>query len=98
MKALIFSAFLASCAAAPVAAQELPCAPRERALAFVLDDLGVSLLATGNAAQGAQVEIYANMEGDWIILLNLTNGQSCLMAGGDNFASDVLQPPRGNPT
>ncbi|GAB4260307.1 MAG: hypothetical protein Kow0013_03770 [Pararhodobacter sp.] len=80
-------------------AQTLPCAMRERLLAFVIDQRGEVRLATAQAARGATLEIFAAETGSWTILLTLPDGRSCLLANGDRFeATGGLQPARGNPT
>ena len=79
-------------------AQQLPCANRERVLAFVIDQRGETRLATGDAMRGATIELYAADSGSWTLLLNLPDGRSCLLANGENFAAtEGLQPARGNP-
>jgi hypothetical protein len=84
--------------AAALQAQSLPCAARERVLGFVIDQRGETRLATGDAARGATIELYAGDSGSWSLLLNLPDGRSCLLANGENFAaSEGLQPARGNP-
>lgn len=83
---------------AALSAQTLPCAPRERVLSFVIDQRGETRLATGDAARGASVELYASDSGSWTLLLNLPDGRACLLANGENFtATGGLQPARGNP-
>ncbi|WP_323022205.1 hypothetical protein [Pararhodobacter sp.] len=83
---------------AALSAQTLPCAPRERVLVFVIDERGETRLATGEAARGASVELYASDSGSWTLLLNLPDGRACLLANGENFtATGGLQPARGNP-
>lgn len=91
---------LATALLLPVAAsaQSLPCAPRERVLAFVIDQRGEARLAAGQAAQGASIELFAAPSGSWTLLLNLPDGRSCLLANGEGFeATGGLQPARGNP-
>ncbi len=79
-------------------AQTLPCAARERVLAFVIDERGETRLASGEAAQGATIELFAAETGTWTLLLNLPDGRSCLLANGRAFvATGGLQPARGNP-
>ncbi len=96
MRHLILAAALLFPAAAP--AQSLPCAARERVLAFVIDQRGEVRLATGEAAQGASIELFASESGTWTLLLNLPDGRSCLLANGEGFrATEGLQPARGNP-
>jgi len=83
---------------ATLSAQTLPCAPRERVLAFVIDQRGETRLAAGEAARGASVELYASDSGSWTLLLNLPDGRACLLANGENFtATGGVQPARGNP-
>ena len=82
----------------PAGAQQLPCANRERVLAFVIDQRGETRLATGDALRGATIELYASESGSWTLLLNLPDGRACLLANGENFAATGgLQPARGNP-
>lgn len=79
-------------------AQSLPCAPRERMLALVIDQRGETRLATGDAARGARVELYAADSGSWTLLLSLPDGRDCLLANGRGFsATGGLQPARGRP-
>ncbi len=96
MRALILAALLLAPAAAP--AQTLPCAARERVLSFVIDQRHETRLATGDAAQGATIELYAGDSGTWTLLLHLPDGRTCLVANGENFtATGGLQPARGAP-
>lgn len=79
-------------------AQTLPCAPREQVLRLVIDQRGETRLATGEAARGATIELFAGEGGRWTLLLNLPDGRSCLLANGEAFqATGGLQPARGNP-
>ncbi|PWE31917.1 hypothetical protein [Pararhodobacter marinus] len=83
----------------PAFSQQLPCAPRERVLEFVMDQRGETRLATGEARGNATIELFAGPGGGWTLLLNLPDGRSCLLANGGNFrAEPELQPARGNPT
>lgn len=83
---------------AVAAAQTLPCAPRERVLAHVIDQRGEARMATGQAAQGASIELFAAPNGTWTLLLNLPDGRTCLLANGEGFeATGGLQPARGAP-
>jgi hypothetical protein len=83
---------------AAAGAQSLPCAPRERVLAHVIDQRGEARLASGQAAQGASIELFAAPSGRWTLLLNLPDGRTCLLANGEGFeATGGLQPARGNP-
>lgn len=83
---------------APLAAQGMPCAPRDRMLEIVIDRLGEARMATGEAGRGAMVELFAGPEGSWSILLHLPDGRTCLMANGRGFeATGGLQPTRGRP-
>lgn len=94
---LALTAFVA-CLPLSAPAQTLPCAARERVLGFVIDQHGQARLATGQAANGASIELFANADGAWTLLLNLPDGRSCLMANGQGFqANQGLQPARGNP-
>ncbi|MCL4675362.1 MAG: hypothetical protein KJZ59_04895 [Pararhodobacter sp.] len=83
---------------APVAAQTLPCAARERVLQHVIDQRGERRLATGEAANGATIDLFAAESGTWTLVLNLPDGRSCLLANGQRFeATEGLQPARGHP-
>ena len=83
---------------AVASAQSLPCAVRERVLAFVIDERGETRLATGEASQGATIDLFAAPSGTWSLVLNLPDGRSCLLANGRAFvATGGLQPARGNP-
>ena len=96
MRHLLLAAALFMPAAAT--AQSLPCAARERVLEFVIDQRGETRLASGDAAQGASVELFASESGTWTLVLNLPDGRSCLLANGEGFeATGGLQPARGNP-
>ena len=65
---------------------------------FLIDQRGEVRLATGEAAQGASIELFASESGTWTLLLNLPDGRSCLLANGEGFrATEGLQPARGNP-
>jgi hypothetical protein len=91
----VMSAFVS----APVAAQGIPCAPRERMLEIVIDRLGGVRQATGSAGQGAQMELFASDGGEWWFILHLPDGRACLLGNGIDFEpTGGLQPARGNPT
>lgn len=82
----------------PVTAQTLPCAPRERVLHLVIDQRQQLRLATGQAHNGATLDLFAADSGDWSLVLHLPDGRSCLLANGQGFeATQGLQPPRGAP-
>jgi hypothetical protein len=79
-------------------AQGIPCAPRERMLEIVIDRLGGVRQATGTAGRGAEMELFADPDGGWSLILHLPDGRSCLMANGADFrATGGLQPARGRP-
>jgi hypothetical protein len=79
-------------------AQGIPCAPRERMLEIVIDRLGGVRQATGTAGPGAQMELFADPDGGWSLILHLPDGRSCLLANGADFqATGGLQPARGRP-
>jgi hypothetical protein len=82
-------------------AQSMPCAPRERMLEVVIDRLGGVRQATGTAGHGgtgAQMELFADPDGGWSLILHLPDGRSCLLANGTEFqATGGLQPARGRP-
>ncbi len=85
-------------AATPLAAQSVPCTQREQVLQFVIDQRGEERLATGRAARGASIDLFASDSGTWSLVLHLPDGRSCLLANGHGFeATQGLQPPRGNP-
>lgn len=93
---------LAFCLAAtlplPATAQGIPCAPRDRVLAHVIDRMGGVRQAEGAAGQGARMELYADPDGAWTILLHLPDGRACLLGSGTAFrATGGLQPARGRP-
>lgn len=82
----------------PGLAQAIPCAPRERVLSHLIDRLGAVRQAEGLAGQGARMELYADPDGGWTVLLHLPDGRSCLLAGGSEFRpTGGLQPARGRP-
>ncbi|PVH28518.1 hypothetical protein [Pararhodobacter oceanensis] len=82
----------------PASAQNLPCAPREQVLAYVIDQRGEARLARGDAARGASVELYAAESGTWSLIVLLPDGRACLLAHGEGFtATQGLQPARGAP-
>ena len=91
-----FAALLLFPAAA--SAQQLPCSARERVLSLVIDQRGEARLATGRAARGATIDLFAAESGTWTLVLNLPDGRSCLLANGNGFtATQGLQPARGAP-
>jgi hypothetical protein len=99
MKLLATLAVMAAFTSAPVAAQGIPCAPRERMLEIVIDRMGGQRQATGQAGPGATVELFAAEGGEWWFILHLPDGRACLLANGADFEpTGGLQPARGNPT
>lgn len=80
------------------AAQGIPCAPRERMLDILIDRMGGVRQAIGTAGAGAQMELFADPDGGWSLILHLPDGRSCMLANGADFqATGGLQPARGRP-
>jgi len=82
----------------PAMAQTVPCTQRERILEFVIDARGEERLATGQAQNGASLDLFAADSGTWSLVLHLPDGRSCILANGRDFqATQGLQPARGDP-
>lgn len=78
----------------PVAASAQVCVERAD-LANILDSqFGQSLVSTGLAPNGAQVQTWANPDtGTWTLVFETPTGVSRVMASGDGWA--WYQPVRG---
>ncbi len=94
MRALALATSL-SLMAAPVAAQNLQCGPRERVLEMIAAQ-DLTRRAIGLAGQ-AVMETFAAPDGTrWTITVTLPDGRMCLLAHGIAFeAGNELFPARG---
>jgi hypothetical protein len=95
---LIAAAALAASIATPSFAQGIPCAPREQMLQIIIDRMGGVRQATGEGGHGSRMELFASPDGEWVMVLHLQDGRTCLLASGNEFEpTSGLQPARGIP-
>ena len=75
------------------------CAPRDTFAATLAAEFGEVRRAIGLAQDNNVMELYAADDtGTWTLTVTLPNGQSCLVAAGNNFeaTTDTL-PAKGEP-
>ncbi len=75
------------------------CGPHDQVVARLAQQFGENRRATGLAANGLMVEIFASAAtGTWTITLTRPDGATCLAAAGEAFqpVDDPLPPP-GDP-
>ena len=87
---LISKALVIATAASSLALSTVPshaqgaCFEREDALTRLQSQYGEDVAARGLAAEGkAMFELLTSEDGTWTILVTRTDGQSCVVAGGD---------------
>lgn len=97
MKAFLSALILA---AAPAAAQQQDCGPRDVVTATLAAKYGESRVAGGLDDRGPLMEVFASTEtGTWTITLTRPNGVTCLIASGQGFeALSAPLPPQGDDT
>lgn len=82
-----------SLAAIPAAGAELPCGPRPVIAETLATEFGETPVATGVAASGARVEIFAAASGSWTLVVLMPTGLACVVAAGEGWHP----PPRAVP-
>lgn len=96
--AVMFSLLLVLVWASSLDAQSRNCAPRDAVLERLADGYGESRQSIGMGANGAVVEVFANLEsGSWTITVTNPHGIACLVASGQSFEnlSEAL-PSKGD--
>jgi hypothetical protein len=61
------------------------CAPRSEIVQALAAENKEQPVAVGTADHGMRVEVFANADGAWTLLVTLPNGISCLMNGGTDW-------------
>lgn len=88
-RVLALLALLAGLMAVPAvpggAAAALLCGDRAAIVGRLAGEYGESPVASGIAADGRLVEIFAAPDGGWTILYTIPGGPSCLLAAGENW-------------
>ena len=85
-------------AAAPAAAQNRNCAPRDMVIKRLAEKYGESRQSIGMGQQGMVMETFASGEtGSWTITVTTPNGTTCLVAAGDAFERVDETQPVGDP-
>ncbi len=83
------------------AAQSAPqCGPRATVIATLAETYGETRRGLGLAPNQTVIEVFANDEnGSWTITASAPDGQTCLLASGQQYQArtDAL-PPKGDPT
>ncbi|KIC16989.1 hypothetical protein [Leisingera sp. ANG-Vp] len=73
-------------AAAPAAAQNRNCAPRDMVIKRLAEKYGESRQSIGMGQQGMVMETFASGEtGSWTITVTTPNGMTCLVASGQSY-------------
>jgi len=72
--------------ALPARAQQYPCGVRDAIIGSLAQRHGEQVVATGLAATGAFVEVFASPEGKtWTVLVVLPSGLACIKAVGTDW-------------
>jgi len=82
MKTLSLALILASCA--PAHAQETKCGPTKDVYQQLTDKHGESRQVWAETQNNEVIEMWASAKG-WTVFVTLPNGQSCLVASGENW-------------
>ena len=70
----------------PAAAEGRNCGPREMVVERLADRLGETRRGIGLATQNRVVEVFASdATGTWTVTVTLANGQTCLIAAGQDW-------------
>lgn len=89
MRALILTALLA----APVHAQQAPCAPLPQFLAGLAERYAEAPRASGLMQGGQLLIITASEAGTWTALVATPEGMACMAASGEGFGVTEPEPP-----
>lgn len=74
------------------------CGPREVVVAQLADRFDESRRGLGMAGTAALVEMFVSDSGSWTITVTTPNGQTCLLASGQEWEMlNETLPARGNP-
>lgn len=80
--------------ATPASGQTAACVPHAQMIAVLTGQLGEQRRANGLAGPEAVMELYSSDEtGSWSITVTLTDGRSCLIARGSDFAAAAMLRP-----
>ena len=83
-QAAVVAAFFV--AASPAVAAH--CAPREAALAVLVEDYGEQPIGGGIASQGPMLEVLVNeRSGSWTVIVTTPDGRSCIVSHGEGWRS-----------
>lgn len=88
---LFLLAALTALHSAPVAAQ-MGCGTRDSVIAKLNNKYGETRRGVGLAGSTMIFEVWALEGGTWTILRTTPNGLTCVMAVGDNWHTDELEP------
>lgn len=91
---------VAAVLAVPTAASAapMPCSERDEVLAQLGNKYQEAPVSIGIANNGGLVEVLTSTDGStWTIILSMPNGQSCLVAAGEDW-QDVARVAAGEPT
>lgn len=67
----------------------VPCAKSKAVRDNLAGKFGEAKVATGVIDTGRVMEIWINPKsGTWTVLLTMTNGNSCIMSGGQDFVAE----------
>jgi len=75
-------------------AQPRVCLPREDLASQLADRYREAPVAMGLVSQAIVMEVYRSESGTWTIVMNLTNGTSCMVASGEAFEEIEFVEPR----
>lgn len=90
---MIRAALALALLAAPAAAQQMHCAPRQIVLDTLAAQYGEARAAVMLSDRGALVEIIASTSGTWSLLVATPEGVTCLAASGHAFEAIPLPIP-----
>jgi hypothetical protein len=74
------------------------CGPHDNVADELAKQYGEAPHAMGLAQDNTVMELYAAETGTWTLTVTLANGQTCLVAAGQNFETITeTQPAKGDP-
>ena len=72
---------------------QMACGPREDLVKLLADQYKESPVGIGLAQTGQLLEVFASPVGSWSMVMTSTDGQTCIVAAGDNW--EMITKVRG---
>lgn len=83
---LVATALFAATAALPASAQQSPCTKRPEVVGHLAKQYSEAPVAIGLSSNGGVVEVLSSKKNQsWTMIITMPDGNTCLMAAGENW-------------